>query len=136
MLTAPASQTLGSIYGRVMRFAVAVAVVVGLGVVVGSSVVDDVVGTVVDVVGTVVDDAVGTVVDEVLAVEAADDDGPVDATTEVLGVACRVSEQPAEITAMAVNPRHTERNRTRADCPDGGSEAMALRGFVASRGLG
>jgi hypothetical protein len=95
-------------YGRVIRFAVAVAVV-GLGAVIGGTAVDD-------VVGTVVDEVVRTVVDEVVAFDATDDDRPVDATTEVLGMACCVSEQPTGIIARAVNS-HTERNPTRADCP-------------------
>jgi hypothetical protein len=95
-------------YGRVMRFGVVV--VVGMGAVVGSTVVEG-------DVGTVVDEVVGTVVDDEVAVVAADDDRPVDATTEVLGVARWVPEQPTEITARAVNPSHTERNPTQADCP-------------------
>jgi hypothetical protein len=90
-----------------MRFALAV--VVELGTVVGSTVVDD-------VVSTVVVDVVDTAVDEVVGAEGADDDPPVDVVTAALDVVCCESEQPTATIDRALNPIHAERNPTRADC--------------------
>ena len=89
-------------YGRVTRFAVDVTVVVRLGAAFGNTVVDNVAGT-----------------------EAADDDGPVCAIGAVLGVACCVSEQPTEIIAMTVNPKHTERTPTPTRLPGSGFPRQA-----------
>ena len=96
-------------YGRVITFAVAV--VVGLGAVVDGTVVDD-------VVGTVVDGMVGAVVGEVVGAEGADDDPPVGVVTAALDVPCCESEQPTATIDRALNPSHTERNPTRAGCPE------------------
>ena len=96
-------------YGRAMRFAVGV--VVGLGVAVGGTVVDD-------VVRTIVDGVVGTVVDDVVGAERAEDDPPVDVVTAALDVPWCESEQPTATIERALNPSHTERNPTRADCPE------------------
>jgi len=59
------------------------------------------------------DDVVGTVV----GAEVADGDPSVGLATTVLDVARCESEHPIATIARVMNPSHTERNPTRADCP-------------------